>query len=424
VEGVGRLIGSGRVGDPLDDLVCRACGARDLELILSLGEQPLANALRPVDAADAGESRFPLDVAFCRTCSLVQLTVSVPPHVLFQEYPYFSSYSDTVVANARELVDRLVQELALGTTDLAVEIASNDGYLLRRYRHHGVPVLGIDPAENVARVAVANGVPTRCEYFGEALAEELRDAGFRASVLHANNVLAHVPDVTAVVRGMARTLRAHGHVVIETPYVRDLVDRIEFDTIYHEHLFYYSATALSRLLSANGLDLVAVERIPIHGGSLRVFAQLRGVAAPDKSVDAILREEARVGLDTARYYCDFGARVDALLDELRALLDRLRAEGRRIAGYGAAAKATVLLNALGVGAETIEFVADRNPHKHGRLIPGTRIPIVPAERLVEERPDDTVLFSWNFADEVLAQQAAYRAAGGRFVIPIPVPRLV
>jgi SAM-dependent methyltransferase len=423
VEGLGGLTAAS-TRPPVIDVACRSCGNRELEIILSLGEQPLANALRPLGDADVLQARFPLDVAFCTTCSLAQLGLSVSPSVLFEEYPYFSSYSDTVVANANELVERLVTEHALDGSDLAMEIASNDGYLLAHYQRHGVPVLGIDPAENVVEVAVARGVPTRCEFFDLALARELRDADRRASVLHANNVLAHVPDVTGVVQGIAHVLRDDGRAVIETPYVRDLVDRVEFDTIYHEHVFYYSATSLARLCAANGLEVVGVERIPIHGGSLRVFAQVPGVAVPDPSVAAILEEEAALGMDAASYYLDFAARVDALLAELRKLLAELRAQGRRIAGYGAAAKATVLLNAIGVGAETIEFVADRNPHKQGRLIPGTRIPIVPAEQLVEEGPDDTVLFAWNVADEVLAQQAEYRARGGRFVIPVPTPRVV
>jgi SAM-dependent methyltransferase len=412
------------IPDPPTAVACRSCGSRELEIILSLGEQPLANALRPVADADVPELRFPLDVAFCTACSLVQLTVTVPPSILFEQYPYFSSYSDTVVANARDLVERLVGEYALDGSALAMEIASNDGYLLQHYQRCGVPVLGVDPAENVVAVARANGVPTRCEFFDLALATELRDADQRASTLHANNVLAHVPEVASVVQGIARVLRRDGRAVIETPYVRDLVDRVEFDTIYHEHLFYYSVTSLARLFAANGLEVAAVERIPIHGGSLRVFAQLPGAAAPDPSVAAILDEEASLGIDSASYYRDFASRVDALLAELRELLADLRAQGRRIAGYGAAAKATVLLNALGVGAETIEFVADRSPHKQGRLIPGTTIPIEPAERLLEEGPDDTVLFSWNFADEVLAQQGEYRARGGRFLIPIPTPRVV
>lgn len=408
----------------MNDVVCRSCGTRGLEGILSLGEQPLANALRPFAVADAHEPRYPLDVAFCPACCLVQLIVSIPPDTLFTQYPYFSSYSDTVVDNARAIARRMTRQLQLGRSDLAMEIASNDGYLLRYYREQGIPVLGIDPAANVAAVAELHGVATRCEFFGEELAEELRAIGQRASVLHANNVLAHVPDVGGVLRGVSRVLRDDGYFVIETPYVRDLVDHVEFDTIYHEHLFYYSATSLSRLLRTNGLELVDVERIAIHGGSLRAFVQLRGVRYPRPGVGGLLAEERAVGIDRLDYYRDFATKVDGVLAELRGLLSDLRARGHRVAGYGAAAKSTVLLNALGVDADTIEFVADRNPHKHEHFVPGTHIPIVPAERLLAELPDYTLLFTWNHAAEVLAQQAEYRARGGRFVVPIPHPHTV
>lgn len=401
---------------------CRGCGSEALETILSLGNQPLANALRPVADADEPEARYPLDVAFCNACGLVQLTVSVAPEVMFTDYAYFSSYAPTVVENAREVATSLAAERGLGPSDLAMEIASNDGYLLEHYRALGVPVLGIDPAENVAEVAVARGIPTVCDFFGTRVADELRASGQRASVLHANNVLAHVPDITGVLQGAARVLRDDGRFVIETPYVRDLVDAVEFDTIYHEHLFYYSLSSLRHLLAAQGLEVIDVERIPIHGGSLRVTAALAGAAPVGPAVEALLDEEARLGVDDISYYRDFGTRVDLLCDALRDVLGDLRAHGRRVAGYGAAAKATVLLNALGLGEETIDFVVDRNPHKHDRLVPGTRIPISPVERLVADQPDDTVLFVWNFADEVLDQQAEYRTRGGRFLVPIPEPR--
>jgi SAM-dependent methyltransferase len=417
VEGLGRLTTT-------DRLICKGCGSGNLEVILSLGEQPLANALRTIAEADAPEPRYPLDVAFCAACSLTQLTVSVPPEILFAEYAYFSSYSPSVVSNARDLVADIVRTRQLDGSDLAMEIASNDGYLLRHYQQAGVPVLGIDPAENVAAVAIADGVPTLCEFFGARIGEQLRAAGHRASVVHAHNVLAHVPDISGMLHGIASVLRDDGRVIIETPYVRDLVDRVEFDTVYHEHLFYYSLTSLDRLLSAHGLGLVDVERIPIHGGSLRVTAALDGAAPTTDTVAVLLDEESRLGIDQRDYYRDFGARVAHLCAELHDLILRLRGAGRRIAGYGAAAKATVLLNTLGIGHEAIEFVVDRNPHKQGRLVPGTRIPILPVEHLVEEHPDDTVLFVWNFADEVLEQQSEYRARGGRFLIPIPEPRLV
>jgi len=422
VEGLGRL------SDPEPprqlDVTCRACGSRDLTLILSLGEQPLANALRPLAEIDAEQPRYPLDLAHCTTCSLVQLTVSVDPDEMFADYPYFSSYSDTVVRNAADLVEQMVADLGLGAESLAMEIASNDGYLLRHYRDAGVPVLGIDPAANVVAVATADGIRTRCAYFGNALARELRTEGIRASVLHANNVMAHVPDVRGVVQGITTVLADDGVFVMETPYVRDLVEAVEFDTIYHEHLAYYSVTSLDRLFGANGLELVGVERIPIHGGSLRAFGALPGARERTPDVARLLDEEANLGLDDVGYYRDFSARVDALCASLRERLDALREGGTRIAGYGAAAKATVLLNALGVDADTIEFVVDRNPNKQERLVPGTRIPIRAPEALLTDRPDVTVLFSWNFADEVLAQQAEYRAGGGRFLIPIPEIQLV
>ncbi len=417
VEGVGRL-------SDRQTTSCRGCGNERLEIVLSLGTQPLANALRPVAEASTAQSRHPLDVAFCETCGLAQLTVSVEPETMFTDYAYFSSYAPTVVENARRLVTDLVAERGLDGDDLAMEIASNDGYLLEHYRALGVPVLGIDPARNIAEVAIERGIPTVCDFFGVRLAAELRASGRLASVLHANNVLAHVPDIAGVLAGAAKVLRPDGRFVIETPYVRDLVDAVEFDTIYHEHLFYYSLSSLQRLLAGQGLEVADVERIPIHGGSLRVTAALAGAVQPSEAVAALLAEERRLGVDRVTYYRDFGARVDALCASLRRLLGDLRAQGRRVAGYGAAAKTTVLLNALGVDRETVEFVVDRNPHKHDRLVPGTTIPIHPVERLLDEQPDDTVLFVWNFADEVLEQQAEYRARGGRFLVPIPEPRLV
>jgi SAM-dependent methyltransferase len=289
----------------------------------------------------------------------------------------------------------------------------------------GIPVLGIDPARNVVETARDRGVETLCEFFSADLAEELRASGRRASVLHANNVLAHVPDVNGVVTGIGRVLADDGVAVIETPYVRDLIERLEFDTIYHEHLFYYSLTALQRLCDRNGVRIVDVERIPIHGGSLRVFTA-RAATAPEPApaVAALLEEEASLGLATLVYFQGFGDMVEALKGQLLALLDSLKGRGDRIAAYGAAAKGTVLLNAFGIGTERIEFVADRSDHKQGRFMPGVHIPIVGPEKLLEEMPDEVLLLAWNFADEILEQQAGYRARGGRFIIPAPVPEVV
>jgi SAM-dependent methyltransferase len=304
-----------------------------------------------------------------------------------------------------------------------MEIASNDGYLLQYYVEAGVPVLGIEPARNIAPAAEARGVTTVCAFFGASLAEELRAAGRRADVVHANNVLAHVPDLNGVLGGMARLLAPGGVAVVETPYVRDLVERLEFDTIYHEHLSYYSLTSLERAFRRNGLSVVGVERLPIHGGSLRVFAEA-GDAPPAGVVASLLAEEQDLGMDRLAYFHGFAGRVEDLRRKLRDLLAGLKSRGHRVAAYGAAAKGAVLLNACGIGAETLDFVADRSQYKQGRFMPGVHLPVVAPERLLHDRPDEVLLLAWNFADEILEQQAAYRAQGGRFVIPVPKPRIV
>jgi SAM-dependent methyltransferase len=401
---------------------CRSCGHQQLEPVLSLGETPLANSLLTSEQLGAPEPSYPLDVEFCPRCALVQLTLSVPPEEMFREYAYFSSFADTVTENARVLVERMVGDRALGPANLAMEIASNDGYLLKRYIDAGIPVLGIDPARNVADVAIANGVPTRCDFFGAQLASELVAEGYRADVLHANNVMAHVPDVNGVVAGISTVLAEGGVSVIETPYVRELVDRLEFDTIYHEHLFYYSLSSFDALLSRNRLVAVDVEEIPIHGGSLRVFAARAGTPVGAR-VQQLLADEAAAGMTTIDYYRDFAERVDGLCDQLQRLLRSLREDGKRIAAYGAAAKGATLLNRIGIGAETIDYVADRNVHKQGLYMPGAHIPIVDPARLVSDGdvPDYVLLLAWNFADEVIAQQEAYRRAGGQFILPVPEP---
>jgi SAM-dependent methyltransferase len=399
--------------------LCRSCGASDLELVLSLGATPLANSLVR-DARQGPEPTYPLDLVFCPACTLVQITETVPPEQLFSEYLYFSSFSDTMLAHARELVGRFVAARRLGPSSLAMEIASNDGYLLQYYKQAGVPVLGIEPAQNIARVAVEKGIPTLAEFFGLAVARRLRDQGRRADVLHANNVLAHVADLNGFVGGVREVLAEDGVAAFEFPYLGDMIDRCEFDTIYHEHLCYYSAGALKHLFERHGLKLVAVERIAIHGGSLLLqVARAESPQLVESSVEALLEEERRRGMRTAEFYRGFARRVLELKEQLRALLGRLKAEGKRIAAYGAAAKGSTLLNVFGIGTETIEFVADRSSYKQGLYMPGVRIPIVAPERLLEWRPDYTLLLTWNFADEILRQQAEYRGLGGKFILPVP-----
>lgn len=380
----------------------------------------LANAL--VRDAELPEAVYPLDLVFCETCSLVQIDETVPPEVLFRHYAYFSSYSDHMLEHARALVERSIAARKLSEESLVVEIASNDGYLLQYYRDAGVPVLGIEPAENVARVAEQRHIPTRCEFFGLELARRLHGEGTRADVVHAHNVLAHVADLNGLVAGLALLLAPDGVAVIEVPYVRELVARRAFDTIYHEHLSYFSLGSLEPLFERHGLFVEDVARVEIHGGSLRLTVG-RGRAA-SQAVMALREAERREGLASYAFYRDFPASAQRVKDALTDLLGELVGAGARIAAYGAAAKGTVLLNYCGIGVETLAFVADRSPHKQGRLMPGVHIPISPPERISEEMPDYVLLLTWNFADEIMAQEHRYRQRGGRFIIPIPEPRVV
>ena len=405
---------------------CRSCGAGDLFSILDLGAMPLANSLLTAEQMGQPEERFPLHLALCRTCALVQITESVSPEKLFREYLYFSSFSDTMLRHAEALVDRLIPRLGLNRESLAAEIASNDGYLLQFYARQGIPVLGIEPAVNIAAEAEAKGVRTISEFFGEDLARQLAAQGERADVIHANNVLAHVPDLNGVVAGFALFLKDTGIVVSESPYVKDMIDQVEFDTIYHEHLCYYSLTALDRLFARHGLRIYDAERLAIHGGSLRIYAcREQNDALPrTQAVRDLLAEEAAWGVGETAFYSSFGDRVRALRERLLAQLHALKADGKRIAAYGASAKGSTLLNFFGIGAETLEFVADRSTHKQGRYAPGVHLPIVAPDALLETQPDYVLLLTWNFADEILAQQAQYRERGGKFIVPIPDVRTV
>jgi SAM-dependent methyltransferase len=366
-----------------------------------------------------------LDLAFCPSCSLVQITETVPPDVLFREYLYFSSYSDTVVRNAEEIVMRLIASRNLNGNSLAGEIASNDGYLLQFYKRAGIPVLGIEPAANIARVAVQErGIRTLCDFFGADLARRLRDRGECVDVLHGNNVLAHVADLNGVVSGIRLILKDGGVAVIEVPYVKEMIDRCEFDTIYQEHLCYFSVTALDRLFRRHDLVIEDVEHLPIHGGSLRLFVVPRHRLGNRPRVEAALQEESAWGVDKVNSYRSFAQQVDHLKANLLEVLGRAKGEGKRVVAYGAAAKGTVLLNYCGMGPETLEFVVDRSPHKQGRYMPGVHVLIQPPERILETMPDYVLLLVWNIADEVLEQQSEYRRRGGKFIIPIPEVRIV
>lgn len=402
---------------------CRSCGGSRLSDVISLGQTPLANALLDESQLSGDEPRWMLELVRCLDCSLVQITETVPPESMFSDYAYFSSFSDTMVAHARQIAERLSEERKLGPSSQVIEIASNDGYLLQWYSKQGIPVLGVEPAQNIAVVAEREkGIPTISEFFGSELAKKLTAQGIFADVIHANNVLAHVPDLNGVVQGFKLLLKQGGRVVVEAPYVGDLLEHVEFDTVYHEHLCYFSLTALVSLFARHDLDIIDVERLDIHGGSLRIFATHAGNEPISESVTNLISEESK-WVYSQEYHDHFASRVKDLRQSLTKYLEQLKAEGKRIAVYGASAKGSTLMNYFGIDSTLIDYVVDRSTVKQGRYTPGTHLRIYDPQRLVDDQPDYCLLLTWNFADEIMRQQASYRANGGKFIIPVPEVRV-
>jgi SAM-dependent methyltransferase len=399
---------------------CRFCGTALTRSFCDLGMSPLSNAFVDERALFQMERFYPLHALVCTECFLVQLGEFEAPERIFEDYVYFSSYSESWLRHARAYAEEMTQRLMLDERSRVVEIASNDGYLLQNFVRLGVPALGVEPAANVADVAIERGVPTRVAFFGAELARSLVDEGGAADLVIGNNVLAHVPALNDFVMGVAKLLKPSGLATFEFPHLMRLIEENQFDTIYHEHFSYFSLLTVERVFAAHGLSVVDVDELPTHGGSLRIHARPRGANAPvSPRVDALRAAEARAGLDRLETYDRFHAGVRETKRGLLQFLLDAKADGKRIVGYGAAAKGNTLLNYCGIRTDFLDYVVDRSPHKQGKFLPGTHIPVSSPERIFETRPDYVLILPWNLRGEVTQQMKGVREWGGRFVVPIP-----
>lgn len=410
----------------MSDKSCRFCKTPLHHTFCDLGMSPLSNSYLKKEDLSKKEPFYPLHAYVCDKCFLVQLEEFETPDQIFSDYAYFSSYSESWLKHAEKYVSSMIQRFKFNSTSQVIEIASNDGYLLKFFKAKGVPVLGIEPASNVADVAIAHGIPTRKNFFGVGTAKELLKEDVQADLLLGNNVLAHVPDVNDFVEGMKLLLRPHGVITMEFPHLLKLITEHQFDTIYHEHFSYFSFLTVEKVFAKHGLTLFDVEELSTHGGSLRIFAKhLNDTSNPMTSKVAELKQrEISFGLDKLQTYQSFQKNVLQTKESLIKFLKEAKKEGKSVIGYGAPAKGNTLLNFCGIGKESIDYTVDRSPHKQGHFLPGTHIPIRHPDDVSKTKPDYLLILPWNIKDEIIHQMSFISSWGGQFVIPIPHTEVV
>lgn len=404
---------------------CRFCDKDEIFKFLELGIMALANSfLTAEEVKSCEEPAYPLDVFFCEQCGLVQIGYAVPPDALFKEYIYFSATSDLVHRHAEYLAESFKKRFGLGGNSRVVEIASNDGTVLKYFKKTGVKVLGVEPATNIAKVAIEAGIETCNEFFDEDSARAVKDRYGAADVILGRHVFAHVPEIHGFVKGLKLLLAPSGVVAIEAPYLIDFVEKNEFDTVYHEHYSYLSVRAMAHLFGLYGMEVFDVERVPIHGGSIIYFIGHQGAHAVSPLVAELLAAEKAKGLDLAVTYVEFANRVAGLREDTLTLLRDLKSQGKRIAAYGAPAKGNTFLNYCGIGTDLVEYTVDKSPYKQNLYTPGMHLPVYHPDKLVQDMPDYVLLLAWNFADEIIQQQQSYLMKGGRFIQAIPAVKIL
>lgn len=404
---------------------CRVCAGNTLKKVLTLGPTPLANAFLTKEQINTGEKFYPLDVYFCTQCGSLQLGHVVSPQILFKNYVYVSSTSKVFVQHFEQFAQKTYPRLQLNSQSLVIDIGSNDGILLKPFKKLGTQVLGIEPAKNIAKIARAQGINTISDYFNKELAHLVVKKYGKADLVTATNVFAHIDNLDAVIEGLQTLLKDDGVFVIEAPYLIDFLQKRYFDLVYHEHLSYWSVDTLINLFKRFSMTVFHVERVPVHGGSIRVFVKKgKGKFPIDKSIEKFLLKEKRMKLTSISTYQDFAKKIYENKIKLLLLLQKIKSKDKKIAAYGAPAKGNTLLNFFGIGTETIDFVVDDSKYKQGLYTPGKHIPVVPLQYLYENKPDYVLILAWNFAESIMKMHEKYKNDGGRFIIPVPKPKII